>query len=409
MSETRFPTACLLIVLAAPAAAQQVVRLPARDMVLTGEPIVVYRVGAADGRSWETFGRIVDVAFDDSDNAYVLDAQSRRIVVFDARGAFVREFGARGNGPGELGRPAAIEILRDGSLALLDLSDRGINLYRTTGEFVRLVALNDDAFNRPADIRADPRGGLFARTHPRPVLRARSDEPEPRRSILYRFPLDGAPPLDVHEYPLPQAIVGRNDPLDRTRYTVLLDATPIFSATPSWDVLPDGGMVVHYEDAYVIRVLDTNGRHVRTITRPFEPRRVTEADRNAELERQRTGGPNAAAATATISGTTSGMRIGTGQPLPFRIPALPFADVMSVVTRIATDPLGHIRVQRRNADGTPRGPIDLIDAAGRYIGTLPAGQHLPMAVSASGLAAYVEFDELDVPYLVVRRLPVAWR
>jgi hypothetical protein len=95
--------------------------------------------------------------------------------------------------------------------------------------------------------------------------------------------------------------------------------------------------------------------------------------------------------------------------VPTSLPVEPtFAEVMSVVSGITTDPHGRVWVQRRNADGTAAGPIDLVDAAGRYIGTLPA-QPLPSAVSASGLAAWIERDDLGVERIAVRRLPAGWR
>lgn len=47
------------------------------------------------------------------------------------------------------------------------------------------------------------------------------------------------------------------------------------------------------------------------------------------------------------------------------------------------------------------GPIDLIAADGRYIGTV-TGQRIRVAVSLSGRAAYIERDDMDVEKVVVR-------
>ena len=68
-----------------------------------------------------------------------------------------------------------------------------------------------------------------------------------------------------------------------------------------------------------------------------------------------------------------------------------------------------LRADRRRADdGRDAGPIDIADASGRYIGTLPAGP-LPSAFSASGLAAWIVRDELGIEQVTVRRLPQGWR
>ena len=55
----------------------------------------------------------------------------------------------------------------------------------------------------------------------------------------------------------------------------------------------------------------------------------------------------------------------------------------------------------------PASPIDVISADGRYVGTFPAqsGAIMFAAFGPDGLAAYVEHDELDIPTVVVKRLP----
>jgi len=87
---------------------------------------------------------------------------------------------------------------------------------------------------------------------------------------------------------------------------------------------------------------------------------------------------------------------------------MPFAEYMSVVTNLRTDPQGRIWIQRRKPDGSDRGPIDIVTSAGQYIGTL-AAQQLPDAVSASGLAAYITRDDMGVEQVKVARLPATWR
>ena len=50
-------------------------------------------------------------------------------------------------------------------------------------------------------------------------------------------------------------------------------------------------------------------------------------------------------------------------------------------------------------------PIDVITLDGRYVGTFPTGAtDMPVAFGPDGLVAFVEFTDLDVPTVVVRRL-----
>ena len=56
------------------------------------------------------------------------------------------------------------------------------------------------------------------------------------------------------------------------------------------------------------------------------------------------------------------------------------------------------------------GPIDVLTADGEYVGTFTTGAtEMPDAFGPDGLAAFIEFDELHVATIVVRRLPVEAR
>lgn len=76
-------------------------------------------------------------------------------------------------------------------------------------------------------------------------------------------------------------------------------------------------------------------------------------------------------------------------------------------------------VQRRNpahllsaniVDDYVPGPVDLLLATGDYVGTFdPSDLPMPMALGPDGLAAFLELDALEVPTVVVRRLPTELR
>lgn len=68
---------------------------------------------------------------------------------------------------------------------------------------------------------------------------------------------------------------------------------------------------------------------------------------------------------------------------------------------------GSLWVQRRGEDPwDDSGPIDVLGPGGQYRGTFAAGApHMPAAFGPDGLAAFLERDEMDVPTIVVRRLP----
>ena len=87
-----------------------------------------------------------------------------------------------------------------------------------------------------------------------------------------------------------------------------------------------------------------------------------------------------------------------------------FYHEMPVLLALRTGWEGTTWVLRRGEEGTDGNPIDLIASDGRYLGTLASGSiALPAAFGPDGLVAFVERDDLDVPYVVVKRLPEGLR
>ena len=79
-------------------------------------------------------------------------------------------------------------------------------------------------------------------------------------------------------------------------------------------------------------------------------------------------------------------------------------------TLLRTSRVGTIRVRRRGDEPGSDGPIDLITPDGRYPGSFAVdATGLPSAFGPDGLVAFVEKNELDVPTVVVKRLPPGLR
>lgn len=395
---------------AAPVAAQQTVTLPGRDNTLRERPADVFTVGTVEGEDWEMFSGIRSIVFDASDNMYVLDSQNTRVLVFAADGRFVRQFGKRGGGPGELQAPLAMTVSSDGSIVVSDLANRAFVVFRPDGEHVRNITFGDDV-GFPMAIAADRRGSIVARALDRP----RPDGPpdEAAFSPIYRQPLDGGDTQTLYRVPVTPPRVTDSSVSGGGRRIAAIRMDPVFGPTPSFGVLPSG-IAVHHETDYAIRILDDAGRHVRTLARSYRPTRVTKKHQEDWQEQRRKAatqgtGPTFVMSRASSTGTSTTVGQAPPQSVSFSLDDVPFAEFMSVVTSVRTDPLGRIWVQRRQPDGAVAGPIDLVMADGRYIGTLPA-QPMPAAVSASGLAAWVVTDaELGVERVVVKRLPAFWR
>lgn len=407
-----------------PAAGQQRVEIPARDRMLNERPADIFTVGTIEGADWEMFSGIRSVAFDRSDNLYILDGQNVRVLVFDAAGRFVRQFGTRGGGPGEFQAPMSMTVLPNDEIVVNDVGNRAYIVFNTGGEFLRSVA-HDMSVGLPLGAVSSHPLGIAARANPMPSMGGGA---LPTVAPLFVQPLRaGADAIRLFETPLPPpvetgAVAGG---AGNRMMSVRMD--PVFGPRTTFGVLPDGSLAVSYEAEYRVHVLDRNGNAARVLTRAGEPRRVTKRDQEEWDERRRSGdGPTGTAVTIT-STTTGGGGGGTavsvggagarggggpggGGPAPMRMTLenTPFAEFMSIVTRVNADVHGRLWIQRRNSDAREQGPIDLVTGEGRYIGTLPA-QPMPDAVSASNRAAWIERDELGVERVAVRQLPAGWR
>ncbi|MBR9990278.1 MAG: 6-bladed beta-propeller [Gemmatimonadetes bacterium] len=396
------------VICATPSAAQQTVQLPARDNLLRERPAEVFSVGTVEGRDWEMFSGIRSLAFDAADNLYVLDGQSTRVVVFDSRGRFVRQFATRGGGPGELQAPIAMAIAADGNVVVNDIGNRAFIVFRPDGEYVRNIPFNDE-LGFPVAMVTDPRGGIIARAPQR--MSPDQDAAGTGVSPIFRVSLDDASTQTLYRVPVATPRVSGSTGSDGARRTAFISMDPIFGPRPAFAALPEA-IALHYETEYAIRILDGTGRHIRTLTRDYTPKRVTKKDQE-EFQKQREraeaqgGGPMIVMSRTTPAGSSTSVGRGSGT-MAFSADNMPFAEYMAVVTSIRSDPQGRIWVQRRATDGKAAGPIDLVTANGRYIGTLQP-QAMPGAISASGLAAWVLTDDLGVERVVVRRLPGTWR
>jgi len=94
-----------------------------------------HSIGAKEGDLKETFSFITDVAFDSSENVYVLDSDDCTIKIYDKNGRFIRSFGRKGQGPGEMVNPIAIKINKKNEILIFDRSLSRVIKFNLNGSF----------------------------------------------------------------------------------------------------------------------------------------------------------------------------------------------------------------------------------------------------------------------------------
>ena len=411
--------------------AQEVIDLPIRDQPLHADFEEVFRVGVLDGEDWEMFAHVAYVAFDANGNLYVVDGlyvqMDTRIVVFDTSGNFVREFGSMGEGPGEFNRPNEIAVLRDGTSVVEDLGHRAYQLFDANGEFLRMVRMARGGIGYH-DLLPDPRGGgVFVKKDDGDSFTisssaGRAPPAAPTTRPLWRMDLGGEEARNdtvVEAWRAP-----RGERPERPGLPPGEPEAPTYEPAFLAGVLPDGSVVHSDSSAYELQITPPQaGGSARVLRRPLRPRPVTD-----EMEE---------AYNKIVSNRESIVNRTTGEGTTYELPKRVFYPEVSILLALSTTWDGRIWVQRRGEEaGNPRssgaidmdslrrlppgtyelpigpvswstpGPIDVVTADGRYVGTFaPEATAMPDAFGPDGMAAFIELDEFDVASVVVRRLP----
>lgn len=418
--------------------AQEVIELPSQDILIEPTFDEVYRVGVVEGESWEMFTRVSKVAFDAEGSIYIFDASGGaldselRIVVFDRNGAFLREFGSAGEGPGEFRIPTTYGVMRDGTTIIGDMGHRAYLIFDASGHFQRAVRLRmgrTASGNRGAgttvgatvvqELHVDPRGGAVYSTEGQRVLIGSlggSDMPADHRPI-YRHTLNSDetetetmarawrptrdPKRDVVEASGNNlvAIEGSDGQAMSLRDVFSGMTRPAtFEPRTLMGVLPDGSIVYSDSTVYALKVVaGDDRRQLRMIVRhPFRPvpvtSRIEEAYTRKQAERHERNNDR------------------SGNSVSFSLNEARFYPVIPVVQELATTWEGRLWVMRLGQEVLEDGPIDVLTVQGEYVGTYPAAvTKIPDAFGPDGLAAFIELDDFDVPSVVVRRLPTRVR
>ena len=393
----------------------------AQDRPLTADFAAVYRAGGLSAPDWAQFTNPSRMGFDAAGNLYVLDRSAYQVVVIGPGGDLVITAGREGGGPGEFRNPTDLLVWRDGRFGVVDIDHGAYHLFGPRGELERFVRMSSTAGeagmaaarNR---LRPDPAGGavfaegagigasVFAA-----MTEARGgDEVDVGGEFgkLERIDLTGE--AAVAETLARARRIPPDDP-DRDR--------PHFAPPVFWDLLPDRTIAYVDSTAYEINLLGADGQARGVLTRPVPPEAVTTRIRSSVREhRLRELEDDEVAAQAEKPEIVSAemWQQMTEQIIAQQrelIENQEYFPEIPVVRGLRATWDGSLWVQRRGADPWDyEGPIDVLGPDGEYRGTFAAGQlEMPLAFGPDGLIALVEMDEMDVPTIVVKRLPAEVR
>lgn len=420
--------------------------LEAQDVPLAPDFPEVYRVGGFDAPEWAEFAMPPSVSFDASGRLYAMETYmgSGSVVVIDTDGTLVRVVGRPGEGPGEINQPTGFAVWPDGRLVIADAGHGAYQIFGPDGEFERFVRVGSGTDPLAAmgsmsgEFRSDPEGpALIAQGAPAQVgaltdlfgellgAEAPSEEGVDDRG-LERLDLRGETAAGTPILQAWRPTAAEDEPDAELSLDDLTEASGIvammmrgvrwFEPALLWDVLSDGGIVYSDSTAYEIKVTDRAGRVTQTLRRDLHPEPVTRRTREAAREhrlREMEEGRGFAAGFGEGAGAEMppGFADGMRESMRAAIEDREFFDVVPVLRAMRATRDGALWVERNGEQPwTEFGPIDVMRVDGEYVGTFAAGAtKMPDAFGPDGLVAFVELDELDIPSIVVRRLPVEVR
>jgi hypothetical protein len=247
-------------------AGQQVVRIGSTDRPLTADAAPAFTVS-------QGIRAPAAVAFDRSDNLYVLDRDQRTIHVYGPNGRPVRQI----NGSRELRLPMAMKVDPAGAVWVSDVGRQAVVIFGADGSVQREIPFSDGPLGMRG-LHPHPAGGAVASLS----LRRESQSVPSGSTALVRLSADGriaSPHLLTYRNPAPATSMEEGTPVRGAGIQLAMGRPPQFAPALHWGVLSSGGVAAAGGVNYRIEVTDPNGAVIRILERAIEPRRVTAADR----------------------------------------------------------------------------------------------------------------------------------
>jgi sugar lactone lactonase YvrE len=336
--------------------------------------VEVARVGSAVADAPTMFADVVDLALDPFGRVWVADGQLQEIRVFDARGAYVRTIGRKGGGPAEFGAISGMDWAADGRLWVLDGGNARWAVYDTAGALITTHPRSSATTTTPWPGGFDGEGRLYD-------VGAIPGRDGSFEEVLIRYDTSMAS-ADTFRFP---PFWGENFEVRRGTATnrVVTTADVPFTGRQIWGVDWRGHVWIAITDRYRLERHAFRGPAELVVERASRPVRVSRADRDrivksyAWFERQ------------------------GGKVDPSRIP-----DTYPALDWFFPDDSGHLWVRPASRPG-PTSPLDVFDAAGKYLGRVEAPGGLlaiPTPVVRGDFMAALTRDEDDIPIVLLMRL-----
>ena len=341
-----------------------------------------------------SIGMLSGLAVNSNGNIFVLDRTDATVKVYDSLGLFIRSFGGRGEGPGQLsGSQMALLAGPADSMYVPDFGNRRVSVFAADGHFARSFGLALNGVT-PRQWGILPDGTLLLEV----IALVQPAETTRGRNAILRLSDDGRRVDTLLSLPL--------DPVIDMSQGVANTKTVMFEPRTEWAVGPSGSLVEGHTADYRLRVHDTGGALRMIVGREAAPSPVSAGDQaqvrdwyRSALEEQASHSGNRQLA-GMVSQLVANLEFPASYPTFGVIVAGP--DGTTLVRRSLTlTEMREGRPELTSADMQRKSrEWDVFDSTGRWLGPLafPEGFEL---VTTSGSSFYGGvMDSLGAPTLV---------
>jgi len=219
----------------------------------------IYTVGGGDSPDM-SFVEIsaLDVLKDGT--VYVLDTKDSRVKVFDAKGKFLRAFGKAGQGPGEMNQPVGILITPENEVLVEDALNQRLAVFALDGTFSRHVS-TAKALGL-SGIQMDGRGLIVARS-------MGLGEAGKMSMDVKTYDKDFNPKVKLASFEFPVSLQAKINPFSAMNLLYALDG--------------QGRLYFGSQPGYEIKVLSLEGKLLKTIGREYDPVPISKEDKDEML------------------------------------------------------------------------------------------------------------------------------
>jgi len=310
----------------------------------------------------KAFSQLSSFVVDDGGTIYALDFKEQKIKVFDDSGQFIRAFGEKGQGPGELQMPAGLHLAPGNELAVDDASAKKIVYFTKQGKYINHVSYATRF--QLVNLLMDSQGNFMGRE-----LKLEGQEMF-FEIVKLDTELKSVFSLDKIGFPIP--IPGSGNKIN------LMDAISIFQFDSA------GNIYYGRNRDYEINMYTPEGKHVKSIRKDFRPQKLTEEDKEEILSRLDS--------------------VPTAGAFNFR-EMFEFPKMFPPFQTFTLDESGRIFVRTwEKGQEEDEFVHDIFDSEGRYIAQFTSKIHVSVWKNGKAYAA----DENEEGFNVIKKYKVIW-